>query len=186
MTSEQLPRWFRFFSPVFWLEIIYSAFIKARLGGHGKSTRFRLCATLRGHENIHLGDHFHSGKHLYMYAHNNGYLQLGNNCSVNSNVQLGAANGKIIMGNNILIASNVVLRAADHGVARNELIVSQAHESGEIVIEDDVWIGANAVVTTNVTLRKGTVVGAGAVVTSSTEPYSIVAGVPARKIGERV
>jgi len=51
-----------------------------------------------------------------------------------------------------------------------------------IVIEDDVWIGAGAVIMPGVTLRRGTVVGANAVVTKDTEEYWVVAGVPARKI----
>ena len=89
------------------------------------------------------------------------------------------------MGNHVMIAANVVLRAANHGVARGIPMKRQGSISGEIQIEDDVWIGSNAVITADVVLARGTVVGAGAVVTHSTEPYSIVAGVPARKIGER-
>ena len=53
----------------------------------------------------------------------------------------------------------------------------------EVIIEDDVWIGMNAVILPGVTIRKGTIVGAGAVVTKSTGEYEIVAGVPAKKIG---
>jgi galactoside O-acetyltransferase len=97
-----------------------------------------------------------------------------------------AAAGKIVIGNCVLIAPNVVLRAANHDIGRGPVpIRHRPSVSGEIIIEDDVWIGSNAVVTADVTLARGTVVGAGAVVTSSTEPYSIVGGVPARKIGER-
>ena len=54
-----------------------------------------------------------------------------------------------------------------------------------MTIGDDVWIGGNVVVTPGVTIATGTVVGAGAVVTGDTTPYSIVAGVPARLMGER-
>lgn len=54
-----------------------------------------------------------------------------------------------------------------------------------IIVEDDVWIGANAVLVSGVTIGKGSVVGAGAVVTRSFPPYSIIAGVPARTIGTR-
>ena len=99
--------------------------------------------------------------------------------------RLAQAGGGIYIGNNVLIAPNVVIRAADHGIKASTLIRDQPHRPGVICIEDDVWIGSNAVITSNVTLRKGTVVGAGAVVTKSTEPYSIVGGVPARKISQR-
>lgn len=54
-----------------------------------------------------------------------------------------------------------------------------------IVIEEDVWLGVNAVVLKGVTVRRGAVIGAGAVVTKSVPAYEIWAGIPARKIGER-
>jgi maltose O-acetyltransferase len=57
---------------------------------------------------------------------------------------------------------------------------------GDVVIGDRVWIGYRAIVLPGVTIGEGVVVGAGAVVTKNVEPYAIVAGNPARKIGERV
>ena len=54
-----------------------------------------------------------------------------------------------------------------------------------MTIGSDVWLGANAVVLPGVTIADGTVVSAGAVVTKDTEPYSIVGGIPATKIGMR-
>lgn len=122
---------------------------------------------------------------VYMYA-DQGDLIIGDNCSLNANVFIGASGGNIAIGNNVLIGPNVVLRASNHGFQKNMLMRDQAHSYGAIVIEDDVWIGANVVVTADVTLSRGTVVAAGAVVTKSTEPDSIVGGVPARRIGERV
>jgi galactoside O-acetyltransferase len=70
-------------------------------------------------------------------------------------------------------------------VRASELTKTQGHQPGIIIIEDDAWIGTNAVITSNVTLAKGTVFGAGTVFTRSTEPCSIVGGVPARKISQR-
>jgi maltose O-acetyltransferase len=57
---------------------------------------------------------------------------------------------------------------------------------GDVVIGDRVWIGYRAIVLPGVTIGEGAVVGAGAVVSKDVEPYAIVAGNPARKIGERV
>lgn len=57
---------------------------------------------------------------------------------------------------------------------------------GDVVIGDRVWIGYRAIVLPGVTIGEGVVVGAGAVVTKNVEPYAIIAGNPARKIGERV
>jgi acetyltransferase-like isoleucine patch superfamily enzyme len=74
----------------------------------------------------------------------------------------------------------------------NRRFVARDHErfAGDltrpVVLEDDVWIGANAIVANGVRVGRGAVVGAGAVVTKDVEPYAIVAGVPARQIGARL
>jgi acetyltransferase-like isoleucine patch superfamily enzyme len=65
------------------------------------------------------------------------------------------------------------------------------HENNQFVVfesvfvSDDVFIGVGAIVLSGVKIGRGAVIGAGAVVTKDVEPYSFVAGVPARKIGER-
>ncbi len=61
----------------------------------------------------------------------------------------------------------------------------QGHVPGTVVIEEDVWIGANCVITPDVRIGRGAVVGAGAVVTRDVAPFAIVGGVPAREIGRR-
>ncbi len=140
--------------------------------------------TVVGGENIRIGDNFRSMGHDYLYA-NEGSIVIGDNMSMNTNVQIGGSSGRITIGNNVLIGPNVVLRAADHGIAMGAPIRFQPHVGGAIVVEDDVWIGANAVILKDVTLGQGCVVAAGAVVTKSVEPYAVVGGVPARKISSR-
>lgn len=61
----------------------------------------------------------------------------------------------------------------------------EAGSKGDIVIKDDVWIGANAIICSGVTIRQGAIVAAGAVVTKNVEPYSIVGGNPAKVIRYR-
>ena len=61
----------------------------------------------------------------------------------------------------------------------------QAFESGPVIIEDDVWLGANVVVLPNVKIGKGAIIGANAVVTKNVAPYSIMGGVPAKFIKYR-
>ena len=151
----------------------------------GKNFRVDGRSLILSPENITIGKNFSSMGNLYLYG-NGGEVLMGDNISVNTNVQIGAGGGRIVIGSNVLIGANVVLRSADHGLRATELIKGQPLSLGTINIEDDVWIGSNAVITSNVTLAKGTVVGAGAVVTKSTDPYSIVGGVPARKISHRV
>ncbi len=163
---------------------IYGALIRLRLRQCGIRFRPTYPMTVFGGENIKIGDNFSSMGHDYLYA-NDGEMSIGNNCSMNTNVQIGAGNGKILIGNNVSFGPNVVLRAADHGIKRDELIAKQHHVRGVIIIEDDVWIASNVVVLKNVRIGKGSVVAAGAVVNKDTEPYSVVAGVPARKVSER-
>ena len=86
----------------------------------------------------------------------------------------------------MLIAQNVVLRASDHEFKSIEVpIIKQGHTGADILICDDCWIGANAVITRNVTIGKHSIVAAGAVVTKDVKPFSIVAGIPARCIKKR-
>jgi galactoside O-acetyltransferase len=171
--------------PGFAFGLLYGVALRFRVRKCGRRLRLRASTVVRGARNIVIGDDFVSMGCLYLYADNGGYLEIGNNCDVNTNVQLGAASGRLIIGNDVMIAANVVVRAANHAADRGVPMKSQRSIGGEIVIEDDVWIGSNAVITANVTIGRGTIVGAGAVVTKSTEPYSIVGGVPAKKIGER-
>jgi galactoside O-acetyltransferase len=166
--------------------LAYSWIVASRLRSCGRGLRLRVTTTILGHGRIAIGNNFWSMGHLYLYANEGGSIEIGDDCTANTNVQIGAARGKIVIGNCVMIAANVVLRAANHGMRRGETPMRhQPSTPGEILIEDDVWIGSNAVITANVRIARGTVVSAGAVVISSTEPYSIVGGVPARKIGER-
>jgi galactoside O-acetyltransferase len=165
---------------------LYSIWCSKQIRSSGRNFYSAYPLTIEGGSSIKIGHSFTAMGYDFLYANDGGSLIIGNNCSINTNVQLGAAFGRIVIGNNVLIGPNVVIRASNHGTARESYMRFQPHTYGEIYIEDDVWIGSNAVITSGVNLAVGTVVGAGAVVTKSTEPYSIVAGVPARKIGERV
>ena len=89
------------------------------------------------------------------------------------------ANGGIRIGSRVLIAANVTITTRAHPV---ELPRWSVTKDAPIVIEDDVWIGAGAVLLPGVTIGKGAVVAAGAVVTASVDPFTVVAGVPARPI----
>jgi len=97
------------------------------------------------------------------------------------NIQIG-----IQVGNNCLIASGCQFVDHDHGTAKNELMRTQPCPGERIVLEDDVWIGANAVILKGVNIGKGAIIAAGAILNKSVPAYEIWGGVPAKKIGERV
>jgi acetyltransferase-like isoleucine patch superfamily enzyme len=112
-------------------------------------------------------------------------IKCGSNFAVNSNTYINAVGG-LEIGNNVLLGPNIVISSGEHQYTDKKLpVMLQKIVHKKIIIEDGVWIGANAVIMPGITLGEGTIVGAGAVVTKSTEPYSIVGGVPARKIKNR-
>ena len=129
------------------------------------------------------GDYFyaHTGVTI-LYPQN---VTIGERVSLNRNTMI-TAKAPISIGNHVLIGPNVVINSGNHGHAdKNTTMDCQPHTLSPIWIEDDVWIGANCVILSGVTLGKGSIVAAGAVVTKNVEPYTIVGGVPAKKIGER-
>ena len=86
----------------------------------------------------------------------------------------------------MLIATQCVIISADHIFDNpNELIRKQGEVREKIIIEDDVWLGAQVKVLKGVTIGKGAVVGAGAVVNKDIPPYTIAVGVPARVVKKR-
>ena len=94
--------------------------------------------------------------------------------------------GGIQVGQDVLLANDVQLICGNHTFARRDVpIRTQPTVEQPIVIEDDVWLGASVVVLGGVTVGRGSVVGAGAVVTHDLPPYSIARGVPARVVGVR-
>lgn len=107
-------------------------------------------------------------------------ITFGKNVFLNSGCKF-QDQGGITIGDNVLIGHNVVLATLDHNTC-----VSKRAElfAAPIVIEDNVWIGANATVTSGVTIGKGSIVAAGAVVTKDVPKYSIVGGIPAKVIRE--
>lgn len=152
--------------------------------------RFKSCGsfTLASHcqitspESISLGSEVTILEGSKLHAHAGGKIGIGSRVCINSNVLMGASeNGEIHLGNDVLIGPNVVLRASNHAYERKDLPINrQGHTGGKIVIEDDVWIGANAVILPDVTIGRGSVIGAGAVVNQSIPPNCLAVGVPAR------
>ncbi len=92
----------------------------------------------------------------------------------------------IKIGNDVIIGPQNVLVDSDHSYQDLSIPMNRQPQSfKEILIEDDVWISSNCVITKGVTLNKGAVIGAGAVVKKDIPPYSIAVGVPARVIKKR-
>ncbi|MDR4317680.1 maltose O-acetyltransferase [Niallia circulans] len=107
-------------------------------------------------------------------------ITIGRNCAINDHVVLDGR-GTLKIGNNVNISPYVKIYTAEHDVNSSNF----KYIEGKVVIDDYAWVSTNAMVMPGVTIGKGAIIAAGAVVTRNVEPYAIVGGVPAKKIGER-
>ena len=165
---------------------------------------------LRFANNIHLGLGCYIDQSVYIHACPNG-VEIGPNTYIMHGAILHVynfrdlPNAKIRIGRDSLIGEYSIIRGQG-GVTIGDRVytspmtqliavnhvyddpqrpfIEQGITAQGIVVEDDVWLGANAVVTDGVHIGKGAVVAAGAVVTKDVPPHSVVAGVPARVIRE--
>jgi len=116
-------------------------------------------------------------------------------CTINNGVgnviignesRIGMSNviiGPVIIGNAVIFAQNIVMSGLNHSYEDVTIPISKQKESTAIIIiEDECWIGANAVITAGVTIGKHSVIAAGSVVTKNIPPYSVAVGNPARVI----
>jgi acetyltransferase-like isoleucine patch superfamily enzyme len=114
-----------------------------------------------------------------------GNIVIGNNTSVNDFTII-RGGGNVTIGNNVRIGPHCTIAGILHRFDRIDIpICDQGTILHEIVIEDDVWLGANCSIVGEVTIGRGSVIGAGSVVTKSIPEYSIAVGNPARVIKSR-
>jgi acetyltransferase-like isoleucine patch superfamily enzyme len=106
------------------------------------------------------------------------YLFLGRDCFVTSQAK---------MGNFVMIASDVAIVGGDHNMEAPGLpmIFSGREVNHPVIIDDDVWIGRGVIILHGVHVGEGAVIAAGAVVSRDVEPYTVVAGVPAKALRSR-
>lgn len=120
------------------------------------------------------------------------HISIGNNVYIGRGAFMLAQHSHISIGDDTAIGPNVTVIGGDHrfdivGKAINRYTDADKLPENDrpVVIGPDVWIGSNATVLKGVEIARGSIVAAGAVVTRSFPPYSILAGVPARVIGRR-
>jgi len=193
------------------LKTILWQYQKSRLGKLGKNSDISLLADIRGNrknifigesttickysalevdptENseskIEIGDRTLISSFVILRTYG-GSIIIGNGCFVNSFSAL-YGHGNLIIGNNTLIGPQVTIIPVNYGFKGRDIpFREQTPTKNGIVIGDNVWIGAGVTIVDGCTIGNGCVIGAGAVVTKNIEPYSIVAGVPAKTIAIR-
>jgi len=118
-----------------------------------------------------------------------GTIRIGNDVFINTGACFSAKEG-ITIGSKVMFGPNVTIRGGNHNTSVLGRFMADIHEKRPeddlpVVIEHDVWVGAGAIILKGVTIGRGSIVAAGAVVTKNVKPYSIVAGVPASLIRYR-
>ena len=139
-------------------------------------------------EKISLGRNVSISKNIRMelYKDDTGNFPkiiIGDGCDIVYNVTILAA-ANVTIGKNVLIASNVLITSESHGINPElpEKYIDQELIATSITINDNVWIGEKSIILPGVTIGKGSVVGAGSVVTKNVPAYSIAVGNPAKVI----
>lgn len=144
--------------------------IKGAFAGCGRNVRIARNCCLNGIENISLGHHV--------------VLGVG--------ARIMTTRAKVVIGNYVMFGPEVTIITGDH---RTDIVgkymyqvtdrEKRPEDDCDVIIEDDVWIGANTTILKGVTIGHGSIIAAGALVTKNVAPYSIVGGVPARFIRTR-
>lgn len=141
---------------------------------------------IKGLRNLHIGTGTCIEQRCTLLCTNSS-VEIEDNCYMNKNVRIGAdGGGEVRIGNHVMIGPNTVIDPSTHKTSDLSVPMrNQGMEFGRIIIEEDVWIGANVVIVKDVTVGKGAIIAAGAIVTSDVKSYSLVGGVPAKLIRNR-
>ena len=128
----------------------------------------------------------HCGKNVNIekgaqFSHN---ISLGDNSGIGVNAFISPY---VTIGNDVMMGPECMMYSTNHNFERTDIPMWKQGFSKEqpIVIEDDVWIGGRVIILGGVRVGKGSIIGAGSVVTKDVEPYSIVGGNPAKLIRKR-
>lgn len=130
---------------------------------------------------IILGD----GSFIAAEAVIHGPVTIGKNVSINHHVTMDGGTKGITIDDNVRVAAYCTLYAFNHGMQADRLICEQPTQSRGIHIKEDVWLGAHVGVVDGITINEHAVVGMSSQVTRDVEAYNIVAGNPAKVIGDR-
>jgi acetyltransferase-like isoleucine patch superfamily enzyme len=116
-------------------------------------------------------------------------IHVGDNVSLGIRPNLIAAHSTIVIGNNVMFGPEVAIFGGNHRttlVGRFMCDITDAEKRPDddlgVTIADDVWVGTRAIILDGVTIGRGVVVAAGAIVTKNVPPYAIAAGAPARVV----
>ncbi|WP_246002115.1 acyltransferase [Allorhizocola rhizosphaerae] len=144
----------------------------------GERTYLSPLAAIYELEELAIGSTSYIAAHAYV----TGRIRLGDNTTVNP---FAVVRGTVTAGDGVRIGAHASILGFNHAAEPAEPVFRQPITSKGITIEDDVWIGSNAVILDGVTVGAHSIIGAGAVVTKDVPPWSVMGGNPARRIRDR-
>jgi acetyltransferase-like isoleucine patch superfamily enzyme len=165
------------YRPRLWVKLFLNPFKHHR--GKGSSISSRAKLDVFPYNNFELGNN--SLIESFSTINNGvGDVVIGNHSLIGTgNVVI----GPVVIGNDVILAPNVVISGLNHGYEDIHIApVNQPTVTAQIVIHDNVWIGANSVITAGVTVGKHAILGAGSIVTTDIPEYVVAVGNPARII----
>ena len=171
----------------------YSSWVRHEFASCGSDSYFSGFSTLKGGRYIRLGSRLYVGRDViwevydeYRSQHFTPSLSFGNGSSFGDGGHITCIN-HITIGSGVRIGRKVFITDNAHGLYDLSQLDTPPNlrplvSKGPVVIEDNVWIGEMACIMPGVTIGRGAIVGANAVVTHDVPPYSIFAGNPARVV----
>jgi acetyltransferase-like isoleucine patch superfamily enzyme len=185
--------------------LLRRAWLRMRLGRFGDDTLVEPGVRLQYPERIRLGNGVRIASQVTLRANTDHAIgvSIGDHSTVHESAIIAAnlgrvsvgkhswigpfclvyGNGDVSIGDNVLVAAHTSINTVSHHFQRCDIPINdQGIYCDPVTVEDDAWIGMNAVILQGVTIGKGAIVGAGAVVTRDVPPWSIVMGVPARVV----
>ena len=176
-----------------WRNFIYSHILANWFATKVNDVSIGFPARIRGGKYIILGNGFSFKSGLRMEAIDQ-YLNqtfspqiiIGKNVSINNDCHIAAIN-KITIKDNVVIASKVFISDHFHGKSDLEslnikVIERDLFSKGEIIIEENVWIGEGVAILSNVIIGKNSIIGSNAVVTKDVPPNTVAVGIPAKSL----
>lgn len=151
---------------------------KKRIRQWFRNTKTKIICTIHGLNNIHPTAYFGGKVRVAKDLKMGPFSYLGARCSICPGVEI---------GDYTMLAPDVLIVGGDHVYDKPgiPIIFSGRPEMPKTVIGKDCWIGQRAIIMAGITIGDGAIVAAGAIVTKDVESYSIVAGIPAKRIKDR-